>query len=121
MGAEEKPEKSEESGRLRKQLDEDDCPICYEEVNADEEARGLVTFCSCCGKNFHKDCMSRWQKASKKSECPFCREKYTAPVSHVAPGFAVVLAPKAVARTLTRKSSDSLGYMNLLDDGGDDC
>jgi len=102
-----------QSNRLRKALDEDECPICYEAMDENEESGGLVTFCSCCGSNLHKDCMARWQKASKKGDCPFCREPFRAPCNHVAPGSALPVAPKSLAR-------ESMGYLNLLGEDDED-
>merc|ERR1712194_348237 len=113
-------EPPEESGRSRKPLDDDDCPICYEAMSEQEENRGLVTFCSCCGSNLHKDCMERWQKASKKSECPFCRQPYRRPSAQVSPGSAIPVAAKPAPRVLSRCGSGSTGYLNLLSGADDD-
>eukprot|EP00928_Gymnodinium_smaydae_P037032 TRINITY_DN25778_c0_g1_i2.p1 TRINITY_DN25778_c0_g1~~TRINITY_DN25778_c0_g1_i2.p1 ORF type:complete len:443 (-),score=70.53 TRINITY_DN25778_c0_g1_i2:62-1390(-) len=118
------PQEEEEapatSGRLRKMLDEDDCPICYEAMDSQEEARGLITYCSCCGSNLHKDCMSRWQQASKNADCPICREPYRRPCVHTAPGSMIAAQTAPPARGLSRQGSLSAGYTNLLFDDEDD-
>ncbi|KAK6363019.1 hypothetical protein TWF730_000468 [Orbilia blumenaviensis] len=62
-----------EDKRLRKPLDVDECPVCYEPFEADEKN---VLFCVAqCGSNIHKECFRQWA-ASKLGEivtCVMCR------------------------------------------------
>ena len=51
---------------LKKQTDDNLCPICYENFNPDSLV--VVTTCS---HLFHYDCLEKW--LSRKDKCPLCR------------------------------------------------
>lgn len=93
--------------RHRKELEGEDCPVCFEEMSQAEEAAGKLTFCCTCGNNFHHDCINRWQKASSGS-CPLCREPWHPASKRVAPGDCL-----PVVRKLQRSDSFGGTYLNL--------
>jgi len=103
-------------GRARKALEEDDCPICCEAFEEQDEGNGLVTFCLSCGSNLHRDCIDRWQRASKKGDCPLCREPFRHPRTHVAPGEGMPAPGSSAVPVLQRHGSGSCCYLNVLGD-----
>lgn len=62
---------TEEQDRNRKPI-EGECPICYDELNANKDD---IVYCKAgCGNNVHKGCMQSWiQVARGKATCPYCR------------------------------------------------
>lgn len=60
-----KQEPTELKKELRRPLDEDDCPICFEAFVSSEEC----VFCETCGKNVHKECFRKWNNTT----CVYCR------------------------------------------------
>ena len=52
----------DEGGVLRKPIDEDEsCPICYEDLTAEEESEGRLDWCrQGCGKSVHRHCLAIW-------------------------------------------------------------
>mmetsp|Transcript_11221 Transcript_11221/g.32872 ORF Transcript_11221/g.32872 Transcript_11221/m.32872 type:complete len:395 (-) Transcript_11221:84-1268(-) len=103
-----------EGRRCRKVLEDgEECPVCFEAMTPDEEARSLLSFCLSCGNNLHRDCIRRWQGASKgKGTCPLCREPWEAPSCTVAPGEPL---PSPAAAASSSQSVPSFGgaYLNL--------
>eukprot|EP00933_Yihiella_yeosuensis_P014861 TRINITY_DN13143_c1_g2_i1.p1 TRINITY_DN13143_c1_g2~~TRINITY_DN13143_c1_g2_i1.p1 ORF type:complete len:400 (-),score=56.43 TRINITY_DN13143_c1_g2_i1:86-1285(-) len=97
--------------RLRKPLEGEDCPVCFEAMEQSEESSGRLTFCCSCGNNFHHDCIRRWQHASTGT-CPLCRESWQKPSKHVSPGEALPAAALPQSRT-SGKGFCSGGYLNL--------
>ena len=62
----------------RKDVDGEDCPICFDELGSD---LSQLTFCkSTCGTNFHKKCIQMWVRQSKYKRggptCPACRQPW---------------------------------------------
>ncbi|KAJ7203801.1 hypothetical protein GGX14DRAFT_647966 [Mycena pura] len=57
--------------------EEDDCPICYDNMNAATE---MLTFCEECGNAVHGECFARWKQTSesarRKITCPYCRAEW---------------------------------------------
>lgn len=107
-------EEQVEGARKRQCLQGEDCPVCFEEMTAAEEASHLITFCCACGNNLHKDCIRRWQRASGGSSatCPFCRQPWRDPSQLVAPGEPLPRpAPRAVASNGSGGCRGS--YLNL--------
>lgn len=52
----------------------EECPICMEDFEADDEN---VTWCKGqCGNNIHKECIREWL-GSGKSTCPYCRAEWS--------------------------------------------
>ncbi|RPD66345.1 hypothetical protein L226DRAFT_550337 [Lentinus tigrinus ALCF2SS1-7] len=89
---------SEASSRKRLPGEEDDCPICYE--NMHREAESKLTFCEDCGNGLHKVCFQQWANAAKNGiTCVFCRAKW--PES----------APAGSSKGAGARSSE--GYLNL--------
>ncbi|PCH37651.1 hypothetical protein WOLCODRAFT_113901 [Wolfiporia cocos MD-104 SS10] len=91
-------------GKKRVPGPEDDCPICYENMNGAREA--TLTFCEECGNGLHKECFQQWaataQRSGKGITCVFCRAKWA--VAGPAGGAGV--------------SRSSEGYINLGDVAG---
>ncbi|KAF8458914.1 hypothetical protein BGX38DRAFT_1084775 [Terfezia claveryi] len=59
----------------QKPLDEDDCPICYSEFEANQS----IVFCrAMCGTNIHNDCFRQWEatKGPEGVTCVMCRTKW---------------------------------------------
>lgn len=59
----------------QKPLDEDDCPICYSEFEANQS----IVFCrAMCGTNIHNDCFKQWAatKGPDAVTCVMCRVKW---------------------------------------------
>ncbi|KAK7055708.1 hypothetical protein R3P38DRAFT_2848609 [Favolaschia claudopus] len=98
------PEPSEASGpKKRIPGEEDDCPICYENMHG--AAEPLLTFCEQCGNAVHKECFGQWKSTSAKQgkplTCIYCRAAW----------------PKASAGGAVAGSSGARlsedGYLNL--------
>jgi len=51
------------------------CRICY------ESGEGLYSVCECAGtiKYVHRECIEKWQKISKATDCELCHAKYRIP------------------------------------------
>lgn len=62
--------------RERKPLDEDDCPICYSEL---ESLEGSVYCAARCGTNLHKACFEQWAATFEKSGKPLTVRFPTSP------------------------------------------
>lgn len=74
----EKSKPNEKSNRREIQED-DNCPICYDDLKAESEC---LTFCKTCGHNFHVKCVLMWaehrckESPNKPTTCPNCRGKW---------------------------------------------
>ncbi|KAI0362357.1 hypothetical protein OH77DRAFT_1515614 [Trametes cingulata] len=91
---------SEKGGKKRLPAEDDDCPICYE--NMHNVAEKLLTFCEECGNGLHKECFQQWAKAAKAGvTCVFCRAAW-------------VVAPAAGGKPARSVE----GYLNLADVAG---
>lgn len=56
-----------------KEIEEDECIICFEEMNTDSQK--YVQCCSCM-KKYHYKCICEWnKKAQEKKVCPTCQQK----------------------------------------------
>ncbi|KAF9012885.1 hypothetical protein BDZ89DRAFT_963413 [Hymenopellis radicata] len=55
--------------------EDDDCPICYESMHKQPEAK--LEWCEECGNALHKECFGQWRttqrNAGKKLTCVWCR------------------------------------------------
>ncbi|CDS06873.1 hypothetical protein LRAMOSA09398 [Lichtheimia ramosa] len=75
------PVVEEESSVQRRDLDEVDCPICYESLA--EEPLVTITFCRTCGNNVHQDCFNKWSQQLTRQRlavtCVFCRSEWKLP------------------------------------------
>ncbi|TCD66806.1 hypothetical protein EIP91_000942 [Steccherinum ochraceum] len=92
-------------GKKRIPTEEDDCPVCYENMFKAKES--TLTFCDECGNGLHKECFQQWVKAAHGSAtCVFCR----ASVSAAAPA-----AGSSGARAGGRTAE---GYINLAAEAG---
>ena len=71
--------KSEEYA-VQRSIDEDDyCPICFDDFNAEpvifDDKMPEIVYCKAsCGKSVHRDCMDVWLKHN--STCVYCRAKW---------------------------------------------
>mmetsp|Transcript_28297 Transcript_28297/g.65680 ORF Transcript_28297/g.65680 Transcript_28297/m.65680 type:complete len:113 (+) Transcript_28297:845-1183(+) len=103
------PGNEQETGKVRKQIEGEDCPVCFEAMLLAEERAGRLVFCCGCGNNFHADCIRRWQQASGPSsrgqDCPLCRQPWHEPKAHVQLGGCIPAFP--------RELSFGSGYLNL--------
>mgnify|MGYP001349669525 CR=1 FL=1 len=59
-------------GRDEFVIQEDACPICFEDFQNDEIIRSLN---HCCRHSFHEECISYWFQ--KSNRCPMCRAPQT--------------------------------------------
>lgn len=51
---------------------EDNCPICFEEMNKSDN----IVYCKyVCGKSLHKECFEKWNTV-KSNQCVYCRGKW---------------------------------------------
>ena len=71
---------SDEAGVQRKELGEDPCPICYDDMSEGQE----ITYCkSACGNNVHTKCMKMWADnrvaSGEEVTCPMCRTGWGVP------------------------------------------
>ena len=69
-----------DSGVARKELGEDPCPICYDDMTEGQE----ITYCkSACGNNVHTKCMKMWADnriaSGEEVTCPMCRTGWGVP------------------------------------------
>ncbi|CAE8593731.1 unnamed protein product, partial [Polarella glacialis] len=110
--AEQEEEEAKEKKRARHAFDGEECPVCFEDMKASEEAKGKLVFCCACGNNFHGDCIRRWQTASS-GDCPLCREPWQTASQRVKPGEPLPCA--AVSRTAPSREGSFNGqaYLNL--------
>ncbi|KAI0748338.1 hypothetical protein C8Q80DRAFT_1270759 [Daedaleopsis nitida] len=73
---------SSSQGGSKKRLpaEDDDCPICYDDMHkADEKT---LTFCEECGNGLHTVCFQQWANNCKNGvTCVFCRAKWVAPIA----------------------------------------
>lgn len=51
--------------------DDQDCVICFTEMNKTEES---LADCSTCQKYFHSECLRRWRQLN--NTCPLCRSEF---------------------------------------------
>ncbi|KAE9402508.1 hypothetical protein BT96DRAFT_855706 [Gymnopus androsaceus JB14] len=66
-------------------ITEDDCPICYDKMNAEGlDLKGLETsleWCNECHNAVHKECWTQWrttkQKQGQALSCVYCRSDWT--------------------------------------------
>lgn len=71
---------SEETSVERKELGEDPCPICYDDMSEGQQ----ITYCkSACGNNVHTKCMKMWADNrianGEEVTCPMCRTGWGVP------------------------------------------
>ena len=90
-------EEDEPTTTRRPVEDEDECPICFEELKG--AAADTLAWCEAvpgqsCGKALHADCAIKWAKMRTPPTCAFCRTPW--------------VKPEAAA-----SSSSSEGYVNL--------
>ncbi|KAM0359355.1 hypothetical protein ACHAPY_003023 [Fusarium culmorum] len=84
---------------------EGDCPICYCELDAKEEA-SIVWCAATCGHNFHKECFTIWAKTKHGNiTCPLCRSDWKGDES-------------LVASVQKNKADVEDGYLNVADQLG---
>jgi len=95
----------------RKEIIGERCPVCYEDFQANEEARNLLAYCQTCGGNYHSECISACQRVERQGfRCPLCRspwKRLTATQTRVQPGGVLPSPPKTPAKP--RRSR----YLNL--------
>ncbi|KAF6822942.1 SWIM zinc finger protein [Colletotrichum plurivorum] len=70
------PSSSDSSPDKNRKPIEDDCPICFCELEA--ESKESVVWCrAACGQNIHKECFETWAVTKRNGDsdvtCPFCR------------------------------------------------
>jgi len=87
------------SDKRRMPGEEDDCPICYENMHKDDVKK--LTFCASCGNGLHLECFQQWARGKAKPTCVFCRSEW------VVPGAAGAKAGRS-----------SEGYLNLASVAG---
>lgn len=78
----------EESGVIRKSLDDDsDCPICFDAMDASKEK--LVHCRVMCGANFHDSCIQKWSSSASSGRltCPNCRTPWETTKKREAEGY----------------------------------
>lgn len=84
---------------------EGDCPICYYELDAKQEA-SIVWCAATCGHNFHKECFTIWAKTKHGNvTCPLCRSDWKGDES-------------LVASVQKNKADVEDGYLNVADQLG---
>ena len=71
---------ADSSGVERRELGEDPCPICYDDMSEGQE----ITYCkSACGNNVHTKCMKMWADnriaSGDEVTCPMCRTAWGVP------------------------------------------
>ncbi|EPQ57753.1 hypothetical protein GLOTRDRAFT_35429, partial [Gloeophyllum trabeum ATCC 11539] len=58
--------------------EEDDCPICYENMHKEDPKK--LTFCEGCGNGLHLECFQQcalvWARGKAKPTCVFCRSEW---------------------------------------------
>lgn len=116
------PSGSQKAGKKRLPKEEDDCPICYE--NMHKAAETLLTFCEECGNCLHKECfqqcayqlldgtgdrelrtLSTGARAAKGGvTCVFCRAEWA--------------VPTAAVKGKGKATTSSEGYVNLANVAG---
>jgi len=87
----------------QKPLDEDDCPICYSEFEANQS----IVFCrAMCGTNIHNDCFRQWAATKNHGDvtCVMCRTKWVYEES--VPGVDLVVDVEGATR-------GSEGFINV--------
>ncbi|KAI8079089.1 uncharacterized protein B0P05DRAFT_470126 [Gilbertella persicaria] len=68
------PESSETKSE-RRPLDNNDCPICFEEF--EEEKINETDYCKVCGNNIHKECFQMWAASKGRNvTCVYCRSNW---------------------------------------------
>ncbi|KAL0951161.1 hypothetical protein HGRIS_007893 [Hohenbuehelia grisea] len=89
---------------------DDDCPICYEGLQAaGGKSEESLTFCESCGNSLHTECFNQWKSTSARSgkalTCVWCRANWVLPAAASGSGTGVA-----------RRTSE--GYINLADVAG---
>ena len=63
----------------QRSLDDNDCPICLDEINDKDGDENNIVYCQyTCGINIHTECFKKWCdiKGVNGVECPYCRSKW---------------------------------------------
>ncbi|KAF7312446.1 hypothetical protein MIND_00258100 [Mycena indigotica] len=64
--------------KKRMPAEDDDCPICYDEMHSVAETS--LVFCESCGNAVHKECFGQWQNTSRNQgkplTCIYCRASW---------------------------------------------
>ncbi|KAI8989640.1 hypothetical protein BD414DRAFT_438713 [Trametes punicea] len=77
---------AQQSGKRRLPGEDDDCPICYENMYG--VAEEFLTFCQECGNGLHLECFQQWAKAASNGvTCVFCRAKWIVSAKDIAAGW----------------------------------
>lgn len=95
---------SSSSGSKRKiPTEEDDCPVCYENMHGTAENK--LSFCETCGNCLHKECFQQWAR-NKGADvtCIMCR--------------AVWVGPETASSSRAKANLDEDGYLNLASVAG---
>ncbi|KAM0280797.1 hypothetical protein ACHAQH_003826 [Verticillium albo-atrum] len=82
---------------------EGDCPICFDELDA-ESSEKIVWCRAACAQNIHRDCFETWARTKRQSEvtCPLCRSVWE--------------GDDEMVKTLKKDSGvNSEGYVNVAD------
>lgn len=66
-----KTRKSKGSRKIRKGGRQDECSICFEELDENAKDNSKIVFETKCHHRFHKGCLSK--HCESKSTCPLCR------------------------------------------------
>ncbi|RSH80431.1 uncharacterized protein EHS24_009009 [Apiotrichum porosum] len=81
------PQPSNDDGKRLSALG-DDCPVCFEEMTAEENDRGQLVFdmtAQGCGKPLHTQCFNMWSSAARKKggpiTCVWCRAAWETPAA----------------------------------------
>ena len=106
---------SQSGSKKRLPGEEDDCPICYE--NMHREAESKLTFCEECGNGLHKICFQQ----CKYTLCTFGlvanRSPYASGANTAKNGITCVFCrakwPEAAQAGASRGARSSEGYLNL--------
>ncbi|OAA32480.1 RING-finger protein [Moelleriella libera RCEF 2490] len=79
---------------------EDDCPICFCELDAN--CPDSIVWCkAACGQNIHQECFETWARTqSGDVTCPLCRSKWEGD-------------PDTISRVRKDKGTHSEGYVNV--------
>ncbi|TFK46618.1 hypothetical protein OE88DRAFT_1667229 [Heliocybe sulcata] len=63
--------------KRRMPSEEDDCPICYENMHKEDVKK--LAFCESCGNGLHLQCFQQWARSKVKPDCVFCRAEWVVP------------------------------------------
>ncbi|KAF7375337.1 hypothetical protein MSAN_00420800 [Mycena sanguinolenta] len=87
-GKSQAPTTPEASSGPKKRIpgEEDDCPICYD--NMHNVAEASLTFCEECGNAVHGECFAQWKQTSARTgtklTCIYCRAAWPTPAATAA-------------------------------------